>query len=362
MASLLKLTNNAITRLNASITSTATTIPLVPGNGAKLPSLAVGEYFPCTLQAADGTIEIVKVTARSGDNLTVLRAQEGTTAHDFSVNDRCELRLTAGALQAELDRLSGVVDGYNGAIAGKQDALGFTPARTNSPTFTGQVIVPEGNSAVPGLAFANDGAPDTGLYHISDGIFGITCNTNPIWRFAAEGTTVARYLNVDTSSMGANYTSAYFQNTNGLQIALQGDGPNPYKYLRLRGGTLSFVNNAYSSVIWTLEDNGNMGITGNFTATTVTEVSDERKKTNWRPLTDEQLDALAEMDLVGVFDWIDGSGSAVGASAQQIQAIVPWAVHERTEEDGSKSLTVSYGGLAFAMAHGALRRSRQAAA
>jgi hypothetical protein len=362
MASLLKLTNNAITRLNASILSTATTIPLVPGNGALLPSLGAGEYFPCTLQSADGTIEIVKVTARSGDNLTVVRAQEGTTAHDFSVNDRCELRLTAGALQAELDRLSGVVDGYAGAIAGKQNILGFTPAPINSPAFTGQVLVPEGTSAVPGLSFANDGAPDTGFYHIADGVFGISNNTNQTWRFAADGTTAYSFLNVDTSSRGANYTTAYFQNTNGLNITLQGDGPNPYKTLRLRSGTLSFVNSAYTAQIWSLTDTGDMDIARNFSALTVTETSDERKKTNWRPLTDDQLDALSEMDLVGVFDWIDGSGSAVGASAQQIQAIVPWAVHEKTEEDGSKSLTVAYGGLAFAMAHGALRRSRRTVA
>lgn len=94
--------------------------------------------------------------------------------------------------------------------------------------------------------------------------------------------------------------------------------------------------------------------TGNISAPVVTETSDERKKTNWRPLTDEQLDALADLELVGVFDWIDGTGSAVGASAQAIRAIVPWAVHE----DAEGNLSVAYGGLAFAMAHGALRRAR----
>lgn len=92
---------------------------------------------------------------------------------------------------------------------------------------------------------------------------------------------------------------------------------------------------------------------GPISAPTVTQTSDERKKTNWRPLTDEQLDALAALDLVGVFDWKDGSGSDVGGSAQQIRAIVPEAVHE----DAEGNLSVAYGGLVFAMAHGALRRA-----
>lgn len=47
--------------------------------------------------------EIVKCTARAGDVLTVVRAQEGTTARAFSVDDPVELRLTAGALVAKQD-------------------------------------------------------------------------------------------------------------------------------------------------------------------------------------------------------------------------------------------------------------------
>lgn len=97
--------------------------------------------------------------------------------------------------------------------------------------------------------------------------------------------------------------------------------------------------------------------TGPISAPSITNTSDERLKTNWRSLTDAQIDALAALDLVGVFDWKDGSGSDVGASAQQIRAIVPEAVREAA--DGT--LSVSYAGLVFAMTHAALRRSRAAA-
>lgn len=95
--------------------------------------------------------------------------------------------------------------------------------------------------------------------------------------------------------------------------------------------------------------------TGGISAPVVTQTSDERKKTNWRELTDAQLDALAELDKVGVFDWVDGSGKGVGGSAQQIRAIVPEAVHE----DADGNLSVAYSGLTFAMAHGALRRAKR---
>ena len=51
-------------------------------------------------------------------------------------------------------------------------------ALQNYPVFSGQVLMPEGTSSVPGLSFVNDGAPDTGFYHFGDGSFGITNNTS----------------------------------------------------------------------------------------------------------------------------------------------------------------------------------------
>ena len=41
------------------------------------------------------SLEIVKVTARSSDSMTVVRAQDNTTARAFAIGDRFELRPTA---------------------------------------------------------------------------------------------------------------------------------------------------------------------------------------------------------------------------------------------------------------------------
>lgn len=105
----LKLSNNAVARLASGITASETSINLTPGAGALFPALAVGDWFNATLLKADGTLEIVKVTDRSVDLLTVTRAQESTTAKTFNAGDLIELRLTAGTIASiETSALAGV--------------------------------------------------------------------------------------------------------------------------------------------------------------------------------------------------------------------------------------------------------------
>lgn len=93
-----KLANNAVSRLAGNVSSLATTLVLVPGDGAKFPTLSVGDWFPATLVNASGDFEIVRCTSRSSDTLEVVRAQEGTAALAFNAGDRIELRLTASSL------------------------------------------------------------------------------------------------------------------------------------------------------------------------------------------------------------------------------------------------------------------------
>ena len=90
--------NNATGTLATSINSSATTIVLSSTQGALFPALTAGQYFYGTLFSTTGVYEIVKVTARAGDNLTVIRGQEGTTAIGFSAGDGFAQRLTAAGL------------------------------------------------------------------------------------------------------------------------------------------------------------------------------------------------------------------------------------------------------------------------
>lgn len=97
-----KFSNNAFGTLASSITTSSTTITLTTGQGALFPALAAGDYFYATLINSSNIIEIIKVTARATDVLTVTRAQESTTAYAYSAGDRIELRPTAAGLNGIL--------------------------------------------------------------------------------------------------------------------------------------------------------------------------------------------------------------------------------------------------------------------
>lgn len=94
-----KYTNNAYSTLASGITNVATSISVQAGHGARFPSIAdANEYFYCTLADSSNNLEIVKVTARSTDTLTVTRGAEGTTNRAYTSGDRIELRVTAAGL------------------------------------------------------------------------------------------------------------------------------------------------------------------------------------------------------------------------------------------------------------------------
>ena len=103
----IKFTNNARTLLStSSLANDATSVSV--DDGSVFPSLSSGNYFYATLErASDSTIrEIVKVTARSGNDLTIVRAQDNTSATTFSADDIIELRLTAKAIEDIRDAVS----------------------------------------------------------------------------------------------------------------------------------------------------------------------------------------------------------------------------------------------------------------
>jgi hypothetical protein len=101
----LKITNNATTTTTARISNTDTTITVAAGTGALFPILGTGDFFQATLQDTNNNFEIVKVTARADDTMTVERAQVGTLAIPFPVNSRFEIRVTADNLQDYVNSL-----------------------------------------------------------------------------------------------------------------------------------------------------------------------------------------------------------------------------------------------------------------
>jgi hypothetical protein len=99
----IKVANNAFGTLAASLSDVATTLSVNAGEGARFPTLGAGDYYFLTLIDTANNIEIVKVTARSSDSMTIVRGQDGTTAKSYAVNDRVELRPTAALFDTKAD-------------------------------------------------------------------------------------------------------------------------------------------------------------------------------------------------------------------------------------------------------------------
>lgn len=145
--------NNAKTTLAAPITSTATSITVAPGTGALFPSPTTGQGFRVTLNSVSTPTlyEICICTARSGDTLTVIRGQEGTTASPFSLSDIIGNFDTAGTMadlvQSEQLQMGTYV--YKD-VGGTANAL---TATVNSNLTT----IPDGLNLLLGSAYANTG-------------------------------------------------------------------------------------------------------------------------------------------------------------------------------------------------------------
>lgn len=106
----IKLANNAIAHLAASLSSTDTTAVIVPAEAGSFPTLSAGEWHPMTIMSLSGEMEIVKVTNRSSNILTIERGFDGTAARDFSAGDRAEIRMTAAVVETLQSDLVGAKD------------------------------------------------------------------------------------------------------------------------------------------------------------------------------------------------------------------------------------------------------------
>jgi hypothetical protein len=88
--------NNAETTLSSGINDAVTTVPVT--SAAVFPTPNANNVFFATID--DGTnIETVKVTAISSNDLTVVRAQDNTSAAAFGSGAKIELRLNAKVLE-----------------------------------------------------------------------------------------------------------------------------------------------------------------------------------------------------------------------------------------------------------------------
>ena len=100
-----RFNNKAYASIEENISSTATVIPLNAGGyNAFLPGWSTGKVMYLTITNAEAEIEIVKVTGFTGNNLTVLRGQDGTTAKAWNRGSVITQRLVAANLSGFIQK------------------------------------------------------------------------------------------------------------------------------------------------------------------------------------------------------------------------------------------------------------------
>jgi hypothetical protein len=122
-------TNFAFSQLSVGINASATTIVVELGHGARFPAPTSGDYFFVTLENASLAREIVKVTARTSDTLTVVRAQDGTSALSWLAGDTVARRLNAAAISTMINNVVRKTSSTGSAVL----PVGTTAERDASP-------------------------------------------------------------------------------------------------------------------------------------------------------------------------------------------------------------------------------------
>lgn len=162
--SLLVYSNNASSVLAGAITSGATSLEVA--DGSAFPAPTGGASFLLTLAEVDGNgnesaWEIVKVSARVGNVMTIARGKEGTTARAWADATRCELRLTSGALNAIGTPIDATYTYTDGVLTGIAETLP-SGTRTTTMNYTDGVLT--------SMAVVHAGVTLTTTYTYTDGV------------------------------------------------------------------------------------------------------------------------------------------------------------------------------------------------
>jgi len=94
----IKLKNNVVSTLATAINASDVGLAVAPGTGVLFPTLTASDYFYATLVSAGGAQEVVRVTARVGDTMTIQRGQDDSTPQSFAAGSRIEMRINAQAV------------------------------------------------------------------------------------------------------------------------------------------------------------------------------------------------------------------------------------------------------------------------
>lgn len=327
-----KVTNNAWGTLAAGISASDVTLSLTSGQGARFPALTAGQWFWLTLADAANNLEIVKCTARSGDTLTVVRGQDGTTAKAYNTSDRVELRPTAALFNDKLDVDVAAATYAELAAFNNLNATNLTSgtvplarlanianAQISASAAIDWAKVNKAGSSLADLATRSAADLNSGTLpaaRISGAYTGIS-QVGTLSSFATTGT-----ASLGTGNAGDKYLTLW-SDTRSVSLYMQGTGVNLWD---ASGGFNR----------WQTDASGNLVVYGNITAQ-----SDARYKSDITPIG-RALEKLHKIRGVTYNrDDVFGSPRHAGVLAQEVREVLP----EVVEEDVTGILSVAYGNL-----------------
>lgn len=158
--------NFAKVTVNQGYDSSATSIVLASGHGAKLPAPASDGAFNLVWWNAtdygdpsdDPSVEIVRCTARSTDTLTVTRAQESTSASNKNTSGKT-YKMVLALTKKMIQDLGVVVD--NEVPSGTQNGVNVTFTLANTPQSGSLKLYVNGQRYKAGTDFTLSGATIT---------------------------------------------------------------------------------------------------------------------------------------------------------------------------------------------------------
>ena len=378
--------NNAYSSLGASLSNSATSLTLATATGIRFPSPTGGSYFLLTLVGLDSNgnenaWEIVKVTGRASDALTIVRAQESTTAVAWAAGTRVELRATAGTFSSYATLAAPTFTGGITVSSGGASITGDT-------SVTGTLGVSSTLSTTSGSAvrlYRPDNTTYTDISMAAGASGGLIFNNanGDGFTFKNTGSTVAQFSSTGLSVTGQTKTTTYFSAND--QGYIRGDRAG---YLQFQGGTSGFIwsNNGNSTDQMVLDASGNLNMTAGghigrtatasgiffntnsilpstgtgatdntvsfggasyrwttiYATTGAINTSDARAKTKVRTLADAEIEAAIEHSKeIGIFQWLDAVAKKGEKARQHIGMTVQRSI-EIMESHGLDPMSYAF--------------------
>lgn len=379
--------NNVAGTMAGTIGPSDTALLLQTGQGVLFPNPGSDSYYATLVHITTGAIEIVQVTAKVGDTLTIVRGRDNTSAISFAVGSVVEMRLVAQMLR-EIDwrAVWNVANGIcpldagglvpdakipagitrdtelTAGLATKQNTLGFTPVRQGGGVGQAGNTVYIGWDGSSKTKITVDGF-DQGAIATEPWINGRLGAVNGIASLDAGGKVPAGQL------PAMNYLPLSGGNLSGSLAILSGGNLQVAAYVLANdfvsttgyyagASNVALLGTSSAGTVY-LRPNGTGTSTGEatldssgvFRAPNVIATSDSRLKDK---ITDQKVVAgLGDQLVFKRWVWKDTSRVDVGVIAQDVQALAP---HHVLESNGT--LGVDYGKLALEVALDNSRRIR----